>query len=193
MSDRFVVKLYILYWVFKLERVAIIFYSTSNFQMNPPPLELSLFLSLHLLNFLTQGISLLQRIFKEYKQPFVLTYLGVSLMAIFLPIAVFKDWICSLMNPTLSSNFFNDNNDVNTMIGVDIPLIMNGMHQSPEEDLRIGLLTDKYLSDSEEGKLLDATIEGDESHLLKQTNELSSWEIAKFCLYLTPIWFFTEV
>ncbi|KAJ8526594.1 hypothetical protein K7X08_029071 [Anisodus acutangulus] len=38
-----------------------------------------------------------QKIFVEYKQPFAVTYLGISLMAIFLPIAVCKDWLCSLL------------------------------------------------------------------------------------------------
>ncbi|PON85073.1 EamA domain containing protein [Trema orientale] len=133
-----------------------------------------------------------QRIFEEYKQPFALTYLGVSLMAIFLPIAAFKDWICGLMRPTLFSNFLDDTSDMSTSIGVDIPLRTNGVLQSPEGDLRIGLLTDKFLSDREDGILVDATNEEDEAHLLKQTSELSSWEVAKYCLYLTPIWFFTE-
>ncbi|XP_024026623.1 uncharacterized transporter C405.03c isoform X2 [Morus notabilis] len=133
-----------------------------------------------------------QRIFEEYKQPFALTYLGVSLMAILLPIAAFKDWICSLLNPRLLSNFYNDTSDMSALIGVDIPLRTNGVYQSPESDMRMRLLTGKDLTDEEEGRLLDATNEEDKPHLLKQSSEYSSWEIAKYCLYLAPIWFFTE-
>lgn len=114
-------------------------------------------------------------------------------MAIFLPLAAFKDWVCSLLNPTLFSSFFNDTSDMSTSIGIDIPLRTNGMHQSPEGDMRIGLLTDKFLSETEEGKILDDTNEDDEPHLPKLTSQLSSWEIVKYCLYLTPLWFFTEV
>lgn len=128
-----------------------------------------------------------QRIFEEYKQPFALTYLGVSLMAIFLPISAFKDWICRLFR-----NFYHETSDMSASISVDIPLRTNGMHHGPENDLRMRLLTEKDLGDEEEGKLLDTMNEEDEPHLLKKTSELSSWEIAKCCLYLTPIWFFTE-
>lgn len=114
-------------------------------------------------------------------------------MAILLPIAAFKDWICSLLNPRLLSNFYNDTSDMSALIGVDIPLRTNGVYQSPESDMRMRLLTGKDLTDEEEGRLLDETNEEDKPHLLKQSSEHSSWEIAKYCLYLAPIWFFTEV
>ncbi|KAK4401289.1 putative transporter [Sesamum angolense] len=38
-----------------------------------------------------------QGIFTDYKQPFAVTYLGASLMVIYLPIAFFKDWICNFL------------------------------------------------------------------------------------------------
>jgi len=40
----------------------------------------------------------LQNIYEKYKQPFALTYLGASLMVVFLPIAFMKDWFCSLFH-----------------------------------------------------------------------------------------------
>ncbi|KAF8009048.1 hypothetical protein BT93_J0130 [Corymbia citriodora subsp. variegata] len=38
-----------------------------------------------------------QGIFNNYKEPFVVTYLGASLMVVYLPIAFLKDWICQLL------------------------------------------------------------------------------------------------
>lgn len=38
-----------------------------------------------------------QDIFTDYKQPFAVTYLGASLMVVYLPIAYLKDWLCKLL------------------------------------------------------------------------------------------------
>lgn len=133
-----------------------------------------------------------QRIFTEYKQPFALTYLGVSLMVVYLPIAALKHWICSLLKPNLVDNFYNNESAMSTSVGLDIPLIINEMHHSPETDVTSSPVTDKDLSNAEEGRPLIAKSEEDESHLLEQSDQLSPWEIAKCGLILTPIWFLTE-
>lgn len=136
---------------------------------------------------------LLQRIFSEYKQPFALTYLGVSLMVIFLPIAALRDWLCSLLCPTLLKNLQDDSNEMDTLMGLDVPLRFNENDYDAERELRSCLITDKDLTDREEGRPLDFENEEDESHFLKQSFELSSWKVVKCGLYLTPIWFVTEV
>ncbi|CAL2233545.1 unnamed protein product [Prunus armeniaca] len=133
-----------------------------------------------------------QRIFTEYKQPFALTYLGVSLMVVYLPIAALKHWICSLLKPNLVDNFYNNESAMSTSVGLDIPLIINEMHHSPETDVTSCPVTDKDLSNAEEGRPLIAKSEEHESHLLEQSDQLSPWEIAKCGLILTPIWFLTE-
>ncbi|KAE8687462.1 hypothetical protein F3Y22_tig00111014pilonHSYRG00007 [Hibiscus syriacus] len=38
-----------------------------------------------------------QDIFTDYKQPFAVTYLGASLMVIYLPVAFIKDWVCNIL------------------------------------------------------------------------------------------------
>ncbi|ONI34459.1 hypothetical protein PRUPE_1G483500 [Prunus persica] len=38
-----------------------------------------------------------QDIFTDYKQPFAVTYLGASLMVVYIPIAFIKDWLCNLL------------------------------------------------------------------------------------------------
>ncbi|KAL5558260.1 hypothetical protein UlMin_034471 [Ulmus minor] len=129
-----------------------------------------------------------QRIFEEYKQPFAITYLGASLLFIYLPLAALKDWICSLFKPSL----FDERHNMSNLIGLDILPRANGLADNPESDMRMCLITDKDLSDREEGKTLDFENEEDLPLLLEQDSDLKSWEIAKCCLYLTPIWFITE-
>ncbi|XVE97307.1 hypothetical protein REPUB_Repub03eG0008500 [Reevesia pubescens] len=133
-----------------------------------------------------------QRIFSEYKQPFALTYLGVSLMAVYLPIAVLKDWICNLFDANVFRNLYDGSSVISTSIGLDIPLKTNEFPQSAEADLKSCLITDKDLSEREEGQPLNSSNEKDEPHLPEHGGGLSSWEIVKCSLYLTPIWFITE-
>jgi len=112
-------------------------------------------------------------------------------MVVYLPIAALKDWICSLMNAYLYKDLCVDSNVISTSTGLNTPLRINEMHHGPETEN--GLITDKDLSEREEGWPLIAKNEEDESQLLEQSCELSSWDIAKCGLYLTPIWFATEV
>ncbi|KAJ0090704.1 hypothetical protein Patl1_12609 [Pistacia atlantica] len=86
-----------------------------------------------------------QRIFAEYRQPFALTYLGVSLM------------------------------------------------DGPKTDLQRSLISAKFLGEREEGWPLLPKNEEDEPPLLEHSSDLLSWEIVKCSLYLTPIWFLTEL
>jgi len=64
--------------------------------------------------------------------------------------------------------------------------------QIPETDIKSSLITDNDIREIEEGVSL-VQKEKDETPLLAQSNESSSWKIAKCGLYLTPIWFAQEV
>ncbi|KAM1133498.1 hypothetical protein ACFX19_043448 [Malus domestica] len=132
-----------------------------------------------------------QRIFSEYKQPFSLTYLGVSLMAVYLPISALKDWIYNLLHPNLVKNFYNGI-IAGTSGGLGIPLRINEMPHGPEAHVRSCLITDNDLSKTEEGRPLTDKSEEDEPRLLEHSCQLSPWEVAKFGLILTPVWFITE-
>ncbi len=94
------------------------------------------------------------------------------------------------MNGHLYKDLCVDWNVMSTSTGLDIPLRINESPHGPET--ANDLVTDKDLSEREEGWPLIAKNE-DESHLLEQSCGLSSWDIAKCSLYLTPIWFATEV
>ncbi|KAL5699079.1 hypothetical protein ACHQM5_030030 [Ranunculus cassubicifolius] len=128
-----------------------------------------------------------QRIFVEYKQPFALTYLGVSLLAIYLPIAALKDWICSFLL-TCSFKKILDSNSVLSFSELDTPL----MHHSIETEMRSCLIDDIDYVRREEGQPLLAMNGGDEYYLPAQDSDLSSWDIAKRGLVIAPIWFTTE-
>ncbi|KAF9681335.1 hypothetical protein SADUNF_Sadunf06G0215300 [Salix dunnii] len=133
-----------------------------------------------------------QRIFEMYKQPFAITYLGVSLMVVYLPIALVKDWFCSLFHSGLSMNLCNDNSVIGSAIGPNIPLRVNYMNDDLESDLSGCLITDKDIGEEGEGWPLNVKDEEDEPNFLQQNTELCSWEICKCSLYLAPIWFITE-
>lgn len=132
-----------------------------------------------------------QRIFSEYKQPFALTYLGVSLMVVYLPIAVLKDWICSRLDINSFKNLCNGSTIAKSSAGLAIPLRINEICPSSETDTEGSLNTDMDLSENEDGWLIITNME-DEVGLLEKNHELSSWEIAKCGFYLAPIWFITE-
>ncbi|KAA8521728.1 hypothetical protein F0562_012401 [Nyssa sinensis] len=133
-----------------------------------------------------------QKIFAEYKQPFALTYLGVSLMVIYLPIAIFKDWICSFLDRNSIENLYNGSPILNSTPELNIPLRINEMHHTAEGAINGCLISDMDPSKTEEGSPLICKNQEDEFHVRKQSCKLNSWEIAKCSLYLAPIWFVTE-
>ncbi|PSS20964.1 Solute carrier family 35 member like [Actinidia chinensis var. chinensis] len=133
-----------------------------------------------------------QRIFTEYKQPFALTYLGISLMVVYLPLAFFKDWICRLMDKNLLGNLYIDNPCLSSSVRLNIPHRANDMHHIPEGYLKTCLITDGDFNQVEEGHTLTYKNRQNEPHVLTEKSELSSWETAKYSLYLAPIWFATE-
>ncbi|XP_057467152.1 thiamine-repressible mitochondrial transport protein THI74-like [Actinidia eriantha] len=133
-----------------------------------------------------------QRIFTEYKQPFALTYLGISLMVMYLPLAFFKDWICSLMDKNLLGNLYIDNPCLSSSIGLNIPLRANDTHHISESNIKTCLITDGDFNQVEQGQTLAYKNRENESRVLTEKSERSSWETAKYSLYLAPIWFATE-
>lgn len=112
-------------------------------------------------------------------------------MVIYLPIAILKDWICILMGNKLLQTIYNEGPFLNSSVGLNIPLKINDMHHMPEEDLNS--YTDMDTNQVEEGQPLTYKNGEDESHMLLESSEPSSWENAKWSLYLAPIWFVTEV
>nr|POF23817.1 putative vacuolar membrane protein [Quercus suber] len=108
-----------------------------------------------------------QDIFVDYKQPFAVTYLGASLMVVYLPIAFLKDWLCNFLNHRSSKSGKNAESVAEFSAGLNSPVKYN------------------------EGRPLVAK-QKDEAHILKQNRELTAREIATYGFYIAPIWFITE-
>lgn len=135
-----------------------------------------------------------QGIFTDYKQPFAVTYLGASLMVVYLPIAFFKDWLCDYLRRRSSKSGKNAENMNESTIGLDSPLKYIGVQKLFETELQ-GVLTRKDseadLSAQEEDRLL-VIKHKDDADILKQDRELTTREIASYGFYIAPIWFITE-
>ncbi|CAL5358918.1 unnamed protein product [Camellia sinensis] len=127
-----------------------------------------------------------QGIFTDYKQPFAVTYLGVSLMVVYLPIAFIKDWICSIIRKRSCNN--------ESSAGFSSPLNCIAGRNIFEIELEGNLNkkdSDADLSALEEGKpLVPKHI--DDADVLKQQKELTTKEIAGYGFSIAPLWFVTE-
>ncbi|CAN6449882.1 unnamed protein product [Victoria cruziana] len=134
-----------------------------------------------------------QKIFADYKQPFALTYLGASLMVIYLPIAAIKQWICHTINKCSSKRRDPESVDMSS-VGVDSPLKYDMVTKSLELELP-NALTKKDsgldLSAQEEGNLLIPR-HRENLDIMGQNQELTDREIARYSFYLAPVWFVTE-
>ncbi|XP_052209633.1 uncharacterized vacuolar membrane protein YML018C [Diospyros lotus] len=135
-----------------------------------------------------------QGIFTDYKQPFALTYLGASLMVVYLPIAFIKDWIRSLLRKRSCKNSKSIEITNESSVGLSSPLNSTGGNKIFEVELG-GILSKKDsgadLSSHEEGRPLVPKLK-DDADALKQEKELTTREIAVCGFYIAPIWFITE-
>ncbi|KAK6158759.1 hypothetical protein DH2020_006073 [Rehmannia glutinosa] len=121
-------------------------------------------------------VEVLQKIFTEYRQPFALTYLWISLMVVYLPIAICRDWIYKLLGGKW----------------IKIPFRVDETKDDSDGVLKSYLMTDMSLSEAEAGQpLLFKNLE-DDFQILDETHELSLWEVITCSLYLAPLWFITE-
>lgn len=133
-----------------------------------------------------------QRIFEEYEQPFAITYVGVSLMAIFLPISVCKDWIFRAVKKCSYKKLHDRNLFLESPAGLYIPLRMNEVNHNPMEALKIYPLTGMDLNAAEEGSTFTSDGHEDGFPALEKSHDLSSLQIIKYSFYLAPVWFITE-
>lgn len=133
-----------------------------------------------------------QGIFTDYKQPFAVTYLGASLMVVYLPLAYLKDWFCNFLKRRSSKSSISVESISDLSAGLSSTLKFNGGHYELELQ---GALTRKDseidLSPHAEGRPLVAKHK-DDAHNLKQDRELTTREIATYGFYIAPIWFITE-
>ncbi|RWR75592.1 hypothetical protein CKAN_00398200 [Cinnamomum micranthum f. kanehirae] len=132
-----------------------------------------------------------QGIYTGYKQPFAITYLGASLMVVYLPIAVMKDWLCSFLRKRSAKNGRDANISSDK---IHSPLNINELQKTLEMEMQDSLNRKDSgvdLYSQEEGKPLIEK-RRDNDNMLKQNRELTTWEIATYGFCIAPIWFVTE-
>ncbi|EXB80730.1 putative vacuolar membrane protein [Morus notabilis] len=130
-----------------------------------------------------------QGIFTDYKQPFAVTYLGASLMVVYLPIAFIKDWLC---------NFIKRRSLKGAKSVESLNEFSGGFGSPLKKDYELelqGTLTRKdseaNLSPHAEGRPL-VPRHKDDLYGLKQVKHLTTREVATYGFYIAPIWFITE-
>ncbi|XP_030550902.1 uncharacterized protein LOC115755586 isoform X2 [Rhodamnia argentea] len=136
-----------------------------------------------------------QKIFEEYKQPFAITYLMVSLMVVFFPIAFLNDRVWDLLRIDPFRRLYYKIKCKSSRSGeLNIPLISSEMYDDAETASKNILIPDSDwdISEREEGQPLRSMNEECELPLLGESPGLGSLDIVKCSLYLTPIWFLTE-
>lgn len=133
-----------------------------------------------------------QKIFTEYRQPFALTYLWISLMVVFLPISMFRDFVCKYLDRKWIKDTYGNNSLSNSLAGIDISLKGSGSQDDLEGALNSYLMADMSLGEQEVGQPLLLKNQEDEFYKLEEKHELSLREIILCSLYLAPIWFITE-
>ncbi|XP_042486541.1 uncharacterized vacuolar membrane protein YML018C-like [Macadamia integrifolia] len=130
-----------------------------------------------------------QGIFADYKQPFAITYLGASLLVVYLPVAFIKDWLCRSLRKQSSKGGQNAETVDKSSADVDSTVKFHGMQIFEIEIQRKDSEAD--LSVREEGKPL-VSKHKENVNIVKQDRELSTREIATYGFYIAPIWFITE-
>ncbi|KAK4388994.1 putative vacuolar membrane protein [Sesamum angolense] len=125
-----------------------------------------------------------QKIFTEYRQPFALTYLWISLMVVYLPIALFRDLIYNLLDRKWIEKNYGKKSISNSLVGLDFPLKVSEKQDDPEVALKSYFMTDMSLGETEVGQPLLFKNQEDEFQRLEETHELSSWEVIKCSLLL---------
>uniref|UniRef100_A0A1D1Y053 Putative vacuolar membrane protein YML018C n=2 Tax=Anthurium amnicola TaxID=1678845 RepID=A0A1D1Y053_9ARAE len=135
-----------------------------------------------------------QGIFTDYKQPFAVTYLGASLMVVYLPIAFLKDWLCNVFRKCSSKNGKNVEYAEKSSGTLDSPLKYNGTQQMLEMQSQVPLTrkdSELDLSSQEEGMPFIPKHK-DSMGMMKGKREFTAREVAMYGLYLAPLWFVTE-
>ncbi|KAF1865108.1 hypothetical protein Lal_00004482 [Lupinus albus] len=134
-----------------------------------------------------------QDIFTDYKQPFAVTYLGASLMVVYLPIAFIKDWFRNFLKRRSSKGGKTAVSMDEFSISISSPLSGNGVQKNLEQEMGSVIRKDSDLDLSALAELKPLVAKyTDNSNVLKAERQLTGREIATYGFYIAPIWFVTE-
>ncbi|NP_001141841.1 uncharacterized LOC100273983 [Zea mays] len=134
-----------------------------------------------------------QGIFTKYRHPFAVTYLGASLMVIYLPLSFLKDFIYNSLRRH-SRNTSASKIASKSSFGGSAPLKNGEFQKMLEMESQKTIVVncpDVSIPVVEETKPLICGITEMDDGLFKD-KQLSTKEIATYGLYLCPLWFVTE-
>ncbi|XP_021277040.1 uncharacterized vacuolar membrane protein YML018C-like isoform X2 [Herrania umbratica] len=134
-----------------------------------------------------------QGVFEDYRHPFAVTYLGTSLLALYLPIAFFKDWLVKHLRGCSC-------NSTKGPKGVDRSSVE--LNSSVKHDDKHGNFQIEHQAPVPKECVIDLCIKEEENPRVsrhkviveapKRDRMLSTKEIAAFGFCMAPIWFATE-
>lgn len=133
-----------------------------------------------------------QGIFSEYRQPFAITYLGASLLVIYLPVAFLKDRICDFLKRRPSRTDKNTGNESYMRHSSPLKHTVQKVFEIEIQKSMDRKDSGENISAEEEGKPLVAKCNGNFDDL-KNGKEITTWQIARYGFFLAPLWFITEV
>lgn len=132
-----------------------------------------------------------QGIFSEYKQPFAITYLGASLLVIYLPVAFLKDWICDFLKRRPSRIDKNTGNESYMRHSSPLKHTVQKVFEIEIQKSMDRKDSEENISAEGEGKPLVAKCNGNSDDLING-KEMTTWQIARYGFFLAPLWFITE-
>ncbi|CAL5339459.1 unnamed protein product [Camellia sinensis] len=139
-----------------------------------------------------------QGVFTDYEQPFAVTYLGTSLLILYLPISFIKDWLIKILKRW--------SNKINTtdaeFPGMPLDELEasedgNKLKQTLEIENQVSIAIKEIGRDiyycHEIKPLVVLQCKEDELGMKKkEEREVTAWDIAAFGFFLAPIWFVSE-
>ncbi|KAK6236142.1 hypothetical protein SCA6_011479 [Theobroma cacao] len=134
-----------------------------------------------------------QGVFEDYRHPFAVTYLGTSLLALYLPIAFFKDWLVKHLRGRSCNSTKGPKGVDKSSVELNSPVKPDDNHGNFQIEHQLSV-PDQCVLDlciKEEGNPL-VSRHKDILEEPKRVRMLSAKEIAAFGFCMGPIWFATE-
>ncbi|KAF3967261.1 hypothetical protein ACB098_01G315400 [Castanea mollissima] len=131
-----------------------------------------------------------QGIFVDYEHPFVVTYLGISLLAAYLPLAFIRDCLQKFLRRSYQTDD-NDGDESSTTLDSPTNNCQSGNLDIEQQQPLADEKCIKDLHSQKEGKLSAFDNKEDVDILIHQ-RKLSTKEIATLSLFIGPIWFLSE-
>ncbi|XP_022732011.1 uncharacterized transporter C405.03c-like isoform X2 [Durio zibethinus] len=142
--------------------------------------------------FMLVSLSLTMGVFEDYRHPFAVSYLGTSLLSLYLPIAFFKDWLVKHLRGR-SCNAKGPKGVSKSSVELNSPVKHDNKHGNFQVEHQAPLPKDCVIDFciKEEGSPV-VSRRKDIMEAPKQERILSAKEIAAFGFCMAPIWFATE-